>query len=261
MLWYPESIMFAPRQTTPVPDRRLAGDGNSAGDGRLAGDGRPVDADALLRELSHRWQGAQTLEYRSRAVMRHAGEFRVVVEIHARLRRPNLARVVFHADRPDVTRLRVCDGRRIWDRTPDVPLRPGQTTAEAFGGLVTANIPHPLDETAYSVDQFFAPAPFTPRWATPPRREATLLPATAADGERFRITLSDGRYAVDTLTLDAVSLRPRELVRVNEHAGQVQELLRETFLDVRLGSPLPPALFAWTPADESGETLVRATRT
>ena len=55
----------------------------------------------------------------------------------------------------------------------------------------------------------------------------------------------------DTLTLDAKTYAPLRLVRVGDHGGTVQELLREEFQGVVLGSALPTALFRWTPEDEA----------
>jgi hypothetical protein len=223
---------------------------------------RAIDAEAILRELSQRWAAARTLEYRSRAVLTHAGELRVVVAIHTRLRRPNLARVLFDADRPEVTRLRVCDGRRVFDRTDNVPLRPASTLMEPFTGRITANLPHPLDELSYCADQFFAAAPFTPpaRWGEPGQPRTiigSVVPAANLDTRQrdvYRIVIARG-HTRDTLTLEPISLRPLEIVRVGEHAGQVQELLRETFTAVSLGAYLPPSVFEWTEADDRGETL------
>jgi outer membrane lipoprotein-sorting protein len=56
----------------------------------------------------------------------------------------------------------------------------------------------------------------------------------------------------DTLTLDALSYSPLRLIRVGSHGGRVQELMRETFLEVRLDPPLPDSLFHWSPRDDAG---------
>lgn len=225
---------------------------------------KPLDAPAILRELSRRWAAAQTMEYRSRVALNHAGELHITVAVHVRLRRPRLARVLLDtADRPDLTRLRVCDGRTIRDRTAGTPSFPPQTTNEPLGEKVTVNIPHPLDEVSYCVDQFFSRAPFTPppTWGDtdqPCRITGSILPTPAnlptKSREVFRIVQTRGR-AQDTLTLEPISLRPLEIVRVGDHAGRVQELLRETFLSIALGAYCPPQIFQWTAADDRGDTI------
>lgn len=225
-----------------------------------AGEEQPIDAMLILREMTARWRGANTLEYRSEAIVDHKGEFRVVVQTHVRLRRPGLARIVFLSDRREASRLRVSDGRRLWDRE----LGPqGRIILATYDGSVTANIAHPLDEAGYSVDQFFRRSPFLPPNTWGDGRisvEAVRLRGVKSAGkakpqsrsrDRFRVTFASGP-ARDTLMLDAVSFAPLSLRRVGEHAGVVQELLRETFTEFRLGVPLPASLFAWTEADEAG---------
>lgn len=220
----------------------------------------PMEARPLLRELAARWRAASTLEYRSEAVVDHRGEYRIVVKSRVRLRRPAFARLVFLGDRPgEASRVRVCDGRRVFDRR----IGSGHaTTVSGFTGRLIADIAHPLDEAAYAIDQFFAPSPFLPpaAWGDPGERlriaAARLTSAAKSGGAggrggRFRITFTRGD-ARDTLILDARSYAPQELVRVGPHAGIVQELLRETFSEVRLGLPLPLSLFTWTPEDEAG---------
>lgn len=228
---------------------------------------RPVDARLLLAELAQRWRGAQTLDYRSEAVLNHAGEFRVTVQVHARLRRPNLARVVFLADQKEFSQTRVCDGRLLFTRGASTPLRRAYTLTAPYKGRLTENIAHPLDEIAYTLDQFFERRPFTPLsiWGsngsgasetakTEARREKRRHPVTGKMISVFRIRFSRGVFE-DLLFLEPVSLRPLELIRTGDHAGQVQKLLHETFLDFRLGANLPPSLFTWTAADEARETL------
>jgi len=227
-------------------------------------DERPVDARFLLAELAQRWRGSQTLEYRSEAVLNHAGEFRVTVQVHARLRRPNLARVSFLADQREFSQMRVCDGRQLFSRGTSTPLRPAYTITAPYNGRLTADIAHPLDEIAYSLDQFFSRKPFMPpsAWGSgssepvkiEARREKRPHPVTGKIISVFRIRFVRGVFE-DLLFLEPVSLRPLELIRTGDHAGQVQKLLHETFLDFRLGANLLPALFTWTDADEKRETL------
>lgn len=227
-------------------------------------DPQPLDAARLLRELAQRWRAASTLEYRSEAILNHAGEFRVAVRIHACLQRPNRARLLFLADNPEVSQVRVSTGGRIWWRGASTRLRPGKTNSAPFQRRLTDGIAHPLDETAYSVDQFFAPVPFWPpaSWGSGTSAlhlEAVRLRRNPEEkggkrGDTFRIRITRGPSR-DTLLLDAASLSPLLLVRVGDHAGQVQELLRERFFQVRLGAPLSPALFRWTEQDEAGVTL------
>jgi hypothetical protein len=226
-------------------------------------DGRPVDARRLMAELAERWRGSQTLEYRSEAVLNHAGEFRAVVRVHAQLRRPHLARILFWADRAETTQLRVSTGKLLYWRGAATPLRPGRTLHAPFRERLTEDIPHPLDETAYSTDQFFSRTPFypPPAWGTgkePMKAEAVRIKRrdtrTGKQVEAFRIRLTRGT-SQDTLWLEPVSLRPLELSRVGDHAGTVQELLHETFTEFNLGVNLPPSRFTWSVADEAGETI------
>lgn len=212
------------------------------------------DGAGLLAELSARWRAAQTLEYRSTAVMQHVSEPRIVVETHARLWRPGRARLVFRSDRPEAARVRVSDGRYLYDRRLGPQRR---TTMTWWRGRLSREITHPLDDASYSVDQFFAPQPFQPPpyWGEtngPVRVDAQRTTTGKTDKrDVFRVTLARGS-ARDTLTLDALSFAPLEFVRIGAHGGVVQELLRETFTLVRLGVSLPPDLFVWTNADESG---------
>ena len=219
-------------------------------------DERSVDGRKLLRELAARWRAADTLRYRARAVVNHAGEFRVTVNTFARLRRPNLARLTFTGDRPEANRVRVSDGRRIYDR----PRTGARTVVSAYEGRLTGDIAHPLDEAAYSIDQFFSPTPFLPlvAWGgegplriDAVRRTRAVEDRASAPRDVFRIKIARGE-SHDTLTLDALSLAPLRLVRWGVHAGLAQELLDETYLEVLLGAPLSPYLFAWTEADERG---------
>ncbi len=235
----------------------------------------PLAPEAVRRELAERWRGAATLEYQSRAVMNHAGEFTVHVRIHARLRRPTYARVAFQTtEMPEAARVRVSDGRMIFDRQAGSVGETGRTMREQLErgapDFLTRNIPHPLDETAFFLDQFFAPAPFTPptNWGSGARPVWTAARVSAkADDEtqkrrldaasasknndRLRLVVQSGSSR-DTLTLDATNFAPLELIRVGDHAGRTQELLRETFDVVRLGVNLPASLFTWTDDDERG---------
>jgi len=236
----------------------------------------PLDPDVARRELAQRWRAGATLEYRSEAVMRHAGEFTIRVAVHALLRRPAYARIVFDATgMPEAARVRVSDGRTIYDRQTGNRGERGRTLRERIDpnvelGFLTRNIPHPLDEVAYFINQFFAPDPFAPPpgWGSGARPEWSALRVSAArddetqkrrltvqnaakGGDRLRLVAQSGTSR-DSLTLDLANFAPLELVRVGEHAGQTQELLRETFTLVRLGVNLPASLFAWTDDDERG---------
>ena len=215
----------------------------------------PVDGLRVLQTLSERWRAAQTLDYQSRVVMSHAGEFRAQIAVSVLLRRPRQARIVWDADRDDVSRLRVCDGRAIYERTRGSGLRRAQSLREGLNanGQVTQNVPHPLDEASYCVDQFFSPNPF---W--PPKTWGEGIGAIDVSAVRvskpkavYRITLLRGKSR-DTITLDAQNYAPLEVVRVGDHAGRVQELLRETFTLVRLGTYLPASLFTWIPPRDEG---------
>jgi hypothetical protein len=230
----------------------------------LPGDSpRAIDARLLLAELAQRWRGAQALEYRSESVLNHAGEFRIAVQVHALLRRPRLARVTFQADRAEFSQIRVCDGRRLFSRGASTPLRRAVTIASAYTGRLTENIPHPLDEASYTLDQFFSRAPFTPvaSWGMsrePIRIEAMhdkrAHPVTGNTVPVLCVRFARGVFE-DTLFLEPFSLALLELIRVGDHAGQVQKLLHETFHLFRLGGNFPSSLFTWTDADEKGETL------
>ncbi len=210
----------------------------------------PVDGLRVLQTLSERWRAAQTLDYQSRVVMSHAGEFRVQIGVSVQLRRPRQARIIWDADRDDVSRLRVCDGRTIYERTRGSGLRRAQSTREGLNanGQVTQNVPHPLDEASYCVDQFFAPTPFWPpsTWGDGEAKIIVSAVRTAEPKAVYRITLLRGKSR-DTITLDAQNYAPIQVVRVGDHAGRIQELLRETFTQVRLGTYLPASLFTWTP--------------
>jgi hypothetical protein len=223
----------------------------------------PVDAGVILRALSERWRASNTVEYRSRAVAEHLGEPRVALEIHARLRRPGYARIVLLAGRPEYSRVRVSDGRRVTDRLPATATRRAYTRSYGYAGSATADLSHPCDYAAYSMDQFFAPWPFypAPTWgdeSVPLRVTAVRYPVTDPKTRQkrrhVRLTFERG-IARDSVTLDALSYSPIEVVRVGFHGNAVQELVREKFLRVALHANLPDALFRWTPADEAGETL------
>ncbi|WP_395090066.1 outer membrane lipoprotein carrier protein LolA [Armatimonas sp.] len=208
---------------------------------------KPVNAEQILRTLAERWRGAVTLEYRSQLVLSHQGEAGLRGELTVRLRRPNLARIDIRVDNPEACGLRVCDGRVIWQRNQRVPLRPARTQRHGFQTTVMAGIAHPLDEAAYSVDQFLAPQPFR-LTGSGVERSATQR----KDKERdVFVVVQTQTTSRDTLTLDAKTYAPLRLVRVGDHGGVVQELLREEFHDVILGSALPTTLFRWTPEDEA----------
>lgn len=224
---------------------------------REPGEQRRMDGRQLLRDLAARWRAAPTLEYRSLAVMNHAGEHRVAVRIHARLRRPHFARLVFAGDWPEATRVRVSDGRWIYDRMG----RARQSVRTPFRGSILQDIAHPLDETGYSVDQFFAAAPFLPpaTWGGPGAQPPaiTAVRTTLVVGEPkqrrdvYRVIIARG-IMKDTLWLDKSNLAPLQLVRFGPHGGTPQELLKETFTEVRLAPPLSSSLFTWTEGDETG---------
>lgn len=215
-----------------------------------------VDARRILRDLAARWFAADTLEYRSRAVLQHQGEMRVTLRTWARLRKPGRARIVWSGENvPEASRVRVCDNRTVYDRMrgDDQP-----TTRQRFVGRLTQYVSHPLDDASYLIEQFFSRAPFwpDPLWGGAGEADGDLrVRATRAVRQNkpvFRIVFARGASWRDTLTLDARSLAPLEIVRRGVHGGLAQELLRETVTDVRLGVPLPDALFAWTPADQAG---------
>ena len=216
-------------------------------EGKEKQDEKPVNAEQVLATLAERWRGAITLEYRSQLVLSHQGEAGLRGELTVRLRRPNLARIEIKVDNPEFCGLRVCDGRVIWQRNQRVPLRPARTQRHAFQTTVMAGIAHPLDEAAYSVDQFLAPQPFR-LTGSGVERSARLH----KEKERaVFVVVQTQATSRDTLTLDAKTYAPLRLVRVGDHGGTVQELLREEFQGVVLGSALPTALFRWTPDDEA----------
>jgi len=204
--------------------------------------GEKVDAERVLRTLSDRWRGATTLEYRSTITVTHIGEPSLTAQLWARLRRPNLARLEIETNNPEVSCLRVCDGRYVYHRNRTTPLRPARTLFTGFKGTVMTGVAHPLDEAGYSIDQFLAPRPFWP--------EGKVELAATKYEERFLLTLTQG-VNKDTLTLDAKTYAPLKLVRIGNHGGEVQELLREEFHQVVLAGPLGVSLFRWTPDDEA----------
>jgi hypothetical protein len=220
-----------------------------------------LDYRLVLRGLSDRWRRAVTVEYRSFAVMAHIGELRCEVHSHIQLRRPNLARMVFVASRDQFSRVRVCDGRRLVERDRGNPVRPARTAMMAYAGRFLDQIPHPLEILGYSADQFFAQSPFypPPTWGDgKPTITATRVPytdpKTGKQRPRIRLVFKSG-VEKDTLTLDAVSYAPIELIRFGMHAETPQELMRETFEKVSLDASLPTSIFQWTAADEAGQTL------
>ena len=110
-----------------------------------------------------------------------------------------------------------------------------------------ASIPHPLDEASYSVDQFLARWPFL---LTGNDVERTARRHKEKEREIFTVTQTQGTSR-DTLTVDAKTYAPLLLVRVGDHGGTIQELLREEFLSVGMGGALSPSLFRWSPDDEA----------
>lgn len=229
---------------------------------------RAVDAAVILRELSNRWRRAVSLEYRSQSVVNHAGEFRLDLRTHVYLRRPGFARLIFRAGTfPEADRLRVSDGRQVFDRMFGRPGDTGRTIVSPLAGPggITADLSHPLDEAGYSVSQFFSATPFMPppsfggisngRADVTARRLKQSIPGLPGkNGEKsdvFELVFRRGTSR-DTLALDAISYCPLRLIRVGGHGGRVQEILRETFMDVRLDPILPDALFRWSPQDDAG---------
>ena len=231
----------------------------SAKEEPAAAGGDQIDARRVLQELWKRWRDAPTLEYRSEARISHRGEFALTVKTHAALRRPNLARIVFSSNEwAEASRVRVSNGRTLYDRQTGKSLARPRTLRMGFRGRVTADIPHPLDEAGYSVDQFFSPTPFLPRgpWGTgqdDPEVSGTLVAAPAPfKGKAYRVVIEKG-VARDVLHLDALTYAPLLLTRRGDHAGMVQDLLRETFHEFGLGTlSVTPTLFAWTADDERG---------
>lgn len=231
------------------------------------GSPRAVDPAMVLRELANRWRRAVSLEYRSQILVNHAGEFRLDLRTHIFLRRPGRARLIFRASTfPEANRLRVSDGRQLFDRMFG---RPGDTSRTITAPLsrpdrITEDLSHPLDEAGYSVAQFFSATPFVPPvWfggaegplSTSARRLRQSIPdLPVKSGQKpdvFELVFERGTSR-DTLTLDALSYGPLRLVRVGSHGGLVQELMRETFLEVYLDPPLPDSLFHWSPEDDAG---------
>jgi|GEM_PF-2460117 len=222
-----------------------------------------IEGKAVLESLSGRWRTANTLEYRSRAVLDHVKEIRVEVAIHARLRRPALGRLLFLASRPGYSRLRVCDGRLIKDRVSGTSLRRAYTRSSGYRGSLTADLLHPIDFASYSVDQFFARLPFYPPSEWGEQGTSVMIsavhfpfkdPKTGQSRNRIRLTFTRG-WARDDIYLDALSYEPLELVRVGFHGGVVQKVLHETFESVVLAPSLSDSLFRWTPDDEAGKGL------
>ncbi|MCX6368089.1 MAG: hypothetical protein NTX57_15500 [Armatimonadetes bacterium] len=207
---------------------------------------KPANAEQVLKTLGERWRGALTLQYRSQLVLSHQGEPGLRGTLQVMLRRPHLARIEVRVDKAEFCCLRVCDGRVIWQRNQGVPLRPAHTQRHAFQDTVMSGILHPLDEASYSVDQFLAPVPF---WLPGKDTTRTAKRRKERDRELFVVTQTQGT-SMDTLTLDAKNYAPICLVRVGDHGGTIQELLREEFTEVQLGGPLPPSLFRWNKEDE-----------
>jgi hypothetical protein len=206
------------------------------------------------------------LEYTAESVINHAGEFRLSVRTHARLRRPNLARVVFYGaggGSGEVSRVRVCDGRTLHDRTMGRVGEAGRTVRAPFRGVLTADIAHPLDEAAYAVEQFFRDTPFLPpraAWGNAPGETALAAelgdapPATPtwASKRAYKVMMTSGDFK-DTVWVDAASYCPVRLSRVGDHAGRVQETLTETYVSLSLnGARFPRETFQWTDDDERG---------
>jgi hypothetical protein len=90
---------------------------------------RAADPTLVLREFANQWRRAVSLEYRSQIRINHAGEFRLDLRTHIYLRRPGRARLIFRASTfPEADRLRVSDGRMIFDRMFGRPgRRPGRS--------------------------------------------------------------------------------------------------------------------------------------
>jgi hypothetical protein len=229
---------------------------------------RPADPGLVLRELANRWRRAVSLEYRSHVIVNHTGEFRLELRTHVCLRRPGRARLIFRAGTfPEADRLRVSDGRQIFDRMFG---RPGDTSRTITAPLrgpekITEDLSHPLDEAGYAITQFFSATPFSPPSSfgginsgpirvTGRRLRQTIPGLPGKSGENRDVFELIWRRAAsrDTLTLDALSYSPLRLIRVGSHGGRVQELMRETFLEVYLDPILSDALFRWSPRDDAG---------
>lgn len=222
-----------------------------------------MDPEVILRALSERWRVSNTVEYRSHAFAEHIGETRIELDIYARLRRPSYARIVLLSNRSENSLVRVSDGRRITDYIAPTATRRGYTRSYGYSGSVTADLSHPADYTAYSMDQFFATWPFYPdaKWgdlSSPLRMTAVRYPVTDPQTKqkrhRIRLTFERGTSR-DSVLMDSLSYSPIEIIRVGFHGSAVQELLREKFTKVSLSTNLPDSLFRWTSADEAGETL------
>ncbi len=218
---------------------------------------RPVDARDLLHEVAVRWRAAYSLEYKSQAILDHQGEFRIDVSIHARLLRPDKMRLVFRGSRQEASRIRMIDGRMIYDRLQRVR----QTQISPFRGQFLEQISHPLDDAGYSVQQFFARLPFSPpsTWGDPdkPLTMTAVRTLQGPDNQRskselYRVTMTRG-IAKDTIWLDKISLAPLRLIRYGLHGGVPQVLLDETFTEVKLGVPFSPSLFVWNREDDAGQ--------
>ena len=229
---------------------------------------RVADPALVLRELAARWRRAVSLEYRSQILINHAGEFRLDLRTHIYLRRPGRARLIFRASTfPEADRIRVSDGRYIFDRMFG---RPGDLSRTIKAPLsrperITEDLSHPLDEAGYSITQFFSTTPFSPPSSfgginsgpikvTARRLRQNIPGLPGRSGEKRDVFEVVWRRddARDTLTLDALSYSPLRLIRVGSHGGRVQELMRETFLEMFLNPPLPDTLFRWSPRDDAG---------
>lgn len=216
-------------------------------EGKEKGEEKPVSAEQVLTALADRWRGAATLEYRSQLILTHQGEPGLRGTLRVQLRRPRLARVEVAVDNPEFCCLRVSDGRVCWHRGKGTPLRPATTQPQSLVGGIMGGILHPLDEASYSVDQFLARWPFLLPGAEVVR---TALRHKERGREVFTITQTQGTSR-DTLTVEAKTYTPLRLVRVGDHGGTVQELLREEFQEVVMGGALAPRLFRWNPEDEA----------
>jgi hypothetical protein len=170
---------------------------------------------------------------------------------------------------PEADRLRVSDGRMIFDRMFG---RPGDLSRTIKSPLsrpdrITEDLSHPLDEAGYSVTQFFSATPFAPPASFGGVNSGTIrvtarrlrqnlpgLPDRSGENRDVFEVVFRRSTSRDTLTLDALSYSPLRLIRVASHGGRVQELMRETFLEVRLDPPLPDSLFRWSPRDDAGHS-------
>lgn len=236
------------------------------------------DPDRFLAELQTRWRGANTLQYRSAALLAHSGEFRLHVAISATFRRPNLGRIRFDTTEvPEAARVRVGDGRRLYDRQQGEVGKAGRTRWLAYNNRLTDDLTHPLDEVAYFPDQFFSPTPFLPKpfWGTGPlaqdlktvpidepirivtevmEKDSKRIDAVVKTWPRKVLCFSFSAGASsDTFYFDPITYAPLALIRVGDHAGRIQELLREVFIQFSLGTLSGLANpFVWTDDDERG---------